>query len=108
MSVQSLTAKRQVRNLGNLGRGDYFGDIALINGQARQATCITRSDTCLLTVGKEDFLELYKNRFSVRCVQAIKFLRKQVTLRSVPLRSAAFRSVPFRSVPRRAVPSSRD
>ncbi|GAQ78044.1 cAMP-dependent protein kinase regulator [Klebsormidium nitens] len=78
VSVQSLTAKRQVRNLGNLGRGDYFGDIALINGQARQATCITRSDTCLLTVGKEDFLELYKNRFSVRCVQAIKFLRKQV------------------------------
>jgi CRP-like cAMP-binding protein len=80
--VQCLNSKRQVRNLGNLGRGDYFGDIALINGQPRQATCITRSDTCLLTVNKDEFLELYKNRFSVRCVQAIKFLRKQVKSRN--------------------------
>lgn len=48
-----------------LGRGDYFGERALLSDAPRAATCRSRSRTRVLSLDKEDFDRLVARRFRV-------------------------------------------
>ena len=43
------------RMVGALGRGDFFGEAALLTGQPRNATVVARQAVEVYTLGKEDF-----------------------------------------------------
>jgi CRP-like cAMP-binding protein len=53
LSMKSATGKRIV--LGELGRGDIVGELALIGGGARLATATALSDLTLVVVTRADF-----------------------------------------------------
>jgi len=43
------------RVLATLGKGDFFGEAALLTGEPRNATVVAKEDLQLYTIGKEDF-----------------------------------------------------
>jgi CRP-like cAMP-binding protein len=47
--------------VNTIGPGDYFGEIGLLEGIRRTATVIARSDSELLRIAGDDFLELVEN-----------------------------------------------
>jgi putative ABC transport system ATP-binding protein len=47
--------KGDVRPIKTLGSGEFFGEIALMTGEARTATVVALNDAELLSLGKEDF-----------------------------------------------------
>jgi len=49
-----------------LGEGDFFGEISLIDGQPRTATITARGQVQALTVGREQFQRLIDEHPSVR------------------------------------------
>ena len=51
--------------LTELGRGDYFGERALLNDAPRAATCVSKTKVQVLALDKVDFDELVATRFQV-------------------------------------------
>ncbi|HMK10910.1 MAG TPA: cyclic nucleotide-binding domain-containing protein [Acidimicrobiales bacterium] len=56
----SVAVKRNGRTRATLGRGDYFGEIALIDGQARTATCTAVTPVHTLAIAQFNFVPLMK------------------------------------------------
>jgi len=52
--------------LRELGEGDFFGEISLIDGQPRSATITATSDVSTLTLGRDQFQRLIDEHPSVR------------------------------------------
>ena len=51
--------------LALLGPGEIFGELAILDGEARSANALAQENCQLLAINKEDFLEILKNHFSV-------------------------------------------
>jgi CRP-like cAMP-binding protein len=47
--------------VGTLGAGDYFGELALLDGQKRDATIIATSPTEVLVIGVREFVTLLED-----------------------------------------------
>jgi len=45
-----------------LGRGDFFGELALLDGGARSASAVAAEDTQTVVIGREDFLSWLAER----------------------------------------------
>ena len=52
--------------LRELGEGDFFGEISLIDGQPRSATITATDEVATLTLGREQFQRLINEHPSVR------------------------------------------
>jgi MFS family permease len=60
------------RHVTNIGPGDYFGEIALLNDVPRVATCTATADTELYTLGRERFVSTVTgNRTSAREITSV-------------------------------------
>ena len=44
--------------LAMLKSGDYFGEMALLSEDVRQASCIAETRVCCLTLGRDDFIDM--------------------------------------------------
>ena len=68
--------------LALLGPGEIFGELAILDGEARSANALAQENCQLLAINKEDFLEILKNNFSVSynlmCELAKKGLENQI------------------------------
>lgn len=47
--------------LSMLGSGEYFGEMALLDGEPRSACVITKESTELLIISKEDFMDIFSS-----------------------------------------------
>ena len=54
----SLEVRRNDRAVAELTRGDYFGELSLIDGEPRSATVVALDDVVLLTLQAGDFRAL--------------------------------------------------
>ena len=48
-----------------LGAGDFFGEMAILDGDSRSANALAQEKCELITINKEDFLEMLKNNFQM-------------------------------------------
>jgi CRP-like cAMP-binding protein len=55
------TVTRGSREVGTLGPGDYFGELALLDGQKRDATVTTTAPTEVLVIGVREFVTLLED-----------------------------------------------
>jgi CRP/FNR family cyclic AMP-dependent transcriptional regulator len=55
------TVKRGGRDVGTLGAGDYFGELALLDGQKRDATVTATAPTEVLVIGVREFVTLLED-----------------------------------------------
>ena len=67
--------------VNQLGRGDYFGELALLRDAPRNATCRATLPTEVLVLSRDDFAGLVKGRFALRekvdrSVARVELLRK--------------------------------
>jgi CRP-like cAMP-binding protein len=69
VDVTSNIGGRQ-RRLASLGPGSVFGQVSLIDGQPRSATCIVRRNGVLLEMDRDACARLFESRSS----SALKFL----------------------------------
>jgi len=53
-----LSVDRATRELATLRRGDVFGEMSLLTGEPRAATCIAHGDVTCLVIGREAFQRL--------------------------------------------------
>ena len=67
-----------------LGRGDYFGERALLNDEPRAATCRARTRVQVLSLEKEDFDTLVATRFQV-AAEVYEAMERADLLGSMPL-----------------------
>jgi CRP-like cAMP-binding protein len=51
--------------LAMLGESEIFGEMAIIDGEARSANALAQEDCKLIAIASEDFVNLLKNNFSV-------------------------------------------
>ena len=51
--------------LALLGPGEIFGELAILDGEARSANALAQESCKLLAINKQDFLEILKTNFSV-------------------------------------------
>ncbi len=71
MYFLSSGAVEVIRAAGNkikLGRGDFFGEMALVSGKRRQADCIAISYCQLLVLEDNDFQRLCKNNPAIKAL----------------------------------------
>ena len=51
--------------LAMLGESEIFGEMALIDGEARSANALAQEDCQLIAISSEDFISILKDNFSV-------------------------------------------
>jgi CRP/FNR family cyclic AMP-dependent transcriptional regulator len=51
--------------LALLGPGEIFGELAILDGEARSANALAQENCQLLAINKEDFLDILKHNFSI-------------------------------------------
>ena len=59
--------------LALLGSGDFFGEMAILDGESRSANALAQEKCELVTINREDFLDLLKNNFQV-CMNLLEEL----------------------------------
>jgi CRP-like cAMP-binding protein len=59
-TVDSIDGKELILNV--LGQGEFFGEIALLDGKGRSATAVARDDCELLFIPRSEFLPFFSER----------------------------------------------
>jgi len=58
--VSKKSPSRGWVRINTLGKGDYFGEIALLRNIRRTARVTTQTPCTFLVIGRDDFLDIYK------------------------------------------------
>lgn len=93
VTVQSAEGKELILNM--FGPGEFFGEIALLDGKGRTATAVAREVTELLFLGRADFLP-FLHQHPEATVRIIAFLCARLRRTTDLVEDAAFLSVPTR------------
>lgn len=93
ISVASDDGKELV--LGMLGPGDFFGELALLDGEPRSADAIAHEATTLLLLARDDFLRFLESRAHVSAVLLAAMSRK-LRATTQQAQDVAFLDVPSR------------
>lgn len=79
------------RRIVTVARGKTIGEMSIVDGEPRSATCVATQDSVLLVLTKENYLRIIKER----PVLAVHILAKLAKLMSQRLRSASGQLVEF-------------
>ena len=58
--------RQRDRSIGSLGSGDFFGEIALIDGKPRTATVVASEDLVVLRIARHTFMRLIDEQPATR------------------------------------------
>lgn len=67
-------------SLAHLGKGDFFGELALVDGEKRSASAIAKTDTKLAVIFKPD-LDEFIDRFPKKGVKILDGISKIIATR---------------------------
>jgi putative peptide zinc metalloprotease protein len=84
VEVEQRSPQGVVEIVNHLGRGEYFGQVALLNDSPRNSTCRATVPTDLLSLSRQDFDQLVKICFDLRD-KVEKSIEKIRLLRQIPL-----------------------
>ncbi len=59
--IQRKKEEEEIISLASFNKGDFFGELALIDGEKRSASAISNSDTRLAVIFKPDLDEFIEN-----------------------------------------------
>lgn len=71
---------REKNVLATLEDGQFFGEMALVSDEIRNAKIITLTDVELLSIKKEDFTELLKNNTSIASLVSYEVVKRSNTI----------------------------
>jgi CRP/FNR family cyclic AMP-dependent transcriptional regulator len=83
--------------INHLGPGDYFGEMALIDGESRSATIVTTEPTQVLALRRDDFQKLLTLHPALM-LDLLKVMARKVRIATSKLESLAFDDVYARIV----------
>lgn len=78
-----------------LGPGDFFGELALLDGEPRSADAIAQEDARLLRLRREDFTRFLEERPTI-AIRLLAFLTRRLRQDTQALQNSAFLDVPGR------------
>jgi CRP-like cAMP-binding protein len=93
IALSSTEGKEMI--LALLGPGDFFGELALLDGGDRSADAVVVEDAELLLLGREDFLHFMEHRPRV-ALHALAILSRRLRQTDQLVHDAAFFDVPGR------------
>lgn len=93
VSVESVSGKELILNM--FGPGEFFGEIALLDGKGRTATATAREPAVLLFLGRADFLPFLARRPEATA-RIIGMLCERLRRTTDLVEDSAFLSVPTR------------
>ncbi|MEW6086997.1 MAG: cyclic nucleotide-binding domain-containing protein [bacterium] len=82
VKVSKSIGKDRQKTLSILGEGEFFGEMALLDGEPRSASSIAAEDVELLVINKDDFIDLLTNNGPL----AVKFFITIIKVFSMRLR----------------------
>jgi CRP/FNR family cyclic AMP-dependent transcriptional regulator len=71
--IQRIIESKDIISLATFSRGDFFGELALVDGEKRSASAIAKTDTRLAVIFKPDldeFIETYPRK-GIKILQGI-------------------------------------
>ena len=81
--------------LALLGPGEMFGELAVLDGEARSANALAQENCELLAINKEDFLDILKNHssvsYNVMCELAKRLRKSDQQIEALSLSDAEHR-----------------
>jgi len=80
----SVTVRRKGRKAVQLGVGEFFGEIALLNGGLRNATVVADTDTLLMAIARKDFLKVLAAEPKVAMAMLVTVANRLRPLQSSP------------------------
>ncbi|XP_060078864.1 cyclic nucleotide-binding domain-containing protein 2-like [Ylistrum balloti] len=79
------TKEQLVRTAALLGKGNSFGELALMHGAKRSATVTCKNSVELLAVGRDDFIDIFMPVEKDQEPEHIRFLRSVILLKGWPI-----------------------
>lgn len=95
VKVLRLSTEGREVILALLGPGDFFGELALLDGKPRSADAVAREPTDLLILDRKDFLE-FLERFPPAALHLLEALSQRLRRTDQLVQDAAFLDVPGR------------
>src|SRR3989304_6658729 len=80
VEIQRKDKNGNINTLAILKKGDFFGELALVDGEERSASAIARADTKLAVIFKPD-LDEYINKFPKKGIKILEGITRVVTTR---------------------------
>lgn len=74
-TVYRLTKKGEKKILGKFEKGQWFGEVSLIDHLPRSASCVLEEDSELLEISKESFKELMEESIELKAKLQEKLLQ---------------------------------
>ncbi len=74
-TVYRLTKKGEKKILGKFEKGQWFGEVSLIDHLSRSASCVLDEDSELLEISKESFKELMEESIELKAKLQEKLLQ---------------------------------
>jgi CRP/FNR family transcriptional regulator, cyclic AMP receptor protein len=93
VTVESAEGKELILNM--FGPGEFFGEIALLDGKGRTATAVARDDSRLVFLGRAAFLPFLSQHHET-AVRIIAFLCERLRRTTTLVEDSAFLSVATR------------
>jgi CRP-like cAMP-binding protein len=84
IEVEQQDENGVVDTIAQLDRGDYLGELALLNDAPRSATCRATVPTELLSLSRKDFENLVRDRFDLHD-KLDETIRRTTLLRRIPI-----------------------
>jgi CRP/FNR family cyclic AMP-dependent transcriptional regulator len=95
VKVQRTSPEGKEVILAILGPGDFFGELALLDGEPRSADAVAKEDTALLVLERDDFLAFLDKEPAV-ATKLLAALSRRLRRTDQLVQDAAFLDVPAR------------